>query len=311
MDYFKNLNRLEFVITYLCTSKCKHCFVGDDRKKKYPGFLASDLAVSIVEKLGSEYDLDSVMTFGGEPMLFPDITFAIHGAAKKAGIAKRQIITNGFWSNDFDKIKDLAEKAVDSGINSVSFSMDSFHNEYIPSEVVKKTAEELLRAGMKDIKWNPCWVSSQEDDNEYNKKTKELLTELDYLNIETSRGNIMDARGNALNEFKKYLPQKSINTKWKCGDEPYTDKPDDIQGICIEPNGEFDICPNFKGNCQEEDILNIIKKYNPYEDKITKIILEDGMNGLMEYAKENNIKIDEQGYYSVCDMCKKITKQIN
>ena len=105
MNYFKNLNRLEFVITYLCTSRCRHCFVGDDRKKKYPGFLSKDLVVSIVKQLGTKFKLDSVMTFGGEPMLFPDITFAVHKTAKKIGIPKRQIITNGFWSNDIVKIK--------------------------------------------------------------------------------------------------------------------------------------------------------------------------------------------------------------
>lgn len=311
MDYFRNLNRLEFVITYLCTSKCRHCFVGEGRKKKYPGFLSKDLAVNIVEKLGSKFKLDSVMTFGGEPMLFPEITFAIHKTAKKIGIPKRQIITNGFWSKDIDKIRDLAKRVVDSGINAVSFSIDCFHNEYIPIEVTKKTAEELLKAGITNIKWNPCWVSSSEDDNKYNIKTKQLLDELNYLNIEISNGNIMIVRGNAPKEFNKYLPKKLVENNWKCGDEPYTDRPDDIKSICIEPNGDLNMCPNYKSNCEEENILDIIRRYNPYKDKITKIILKEGMEGLLKYAKEDNLKIDKQIYYSVCDMCKKVTKQIN
>jgi len=106
------------------------------------------------------------------------------------------------------------------------------------------------------------------------------------------------------------LPKKSINSDWKCGDEPYTDRPDNVTGICIEPNGELNICPNFKANCQEKDVLNILARYNPYKDEIAKIILEDGMSGLIKYCKKNKIEIPKQGYYSVCDMCQKINKNI-
>ena len=28
-EYFKHLNKIEFVITYACTGKCKHCSEGD------------------------------------------------------------------------------------------------------------------------------------------------------------------------------------------------------------------------------------------------------------------------------------------
>ena len=28
-DYVKNLNRIEFVVTYACTGRCKHCSEGD------------------------------------------------------------------------------------------------------------------------------------------------------------------------------------------------------------------------------------------------------------------------------------------
>jgi hypothetical protein len=61
---------------------------------------------------------------------------------------------------------------------------------------------------------------------------------------------------------------------------------------------------------EDYDILNFLSNYDPYKNNVTKIILDDGISGLIEYAKDNSIELDSKGYYSVCDMCRTIASQI-
>ena len=55
------------------------------------------------------------MSFGGEPLLFPETVYAIHKAALETGIPKRQLITNGFFSKDSTRIKTVARNLAKCG----------------------------------------------------------------------------------------------------------------------------------------------------------------------------------------------------
>ncbi|MEJ6952301.1 radical SAM protein [Natronospora cellulosivora (SeqCode)] len=306
MEYIK-LKRLEFAITYNCSSKCEHCFIDENRKKKYPGTIKPDIAESIVRKLASNYDIESIMTFGGEPLLYPELIYQIHKTARELGIKSRQIITNAYWSKNEEKINAIAKDLLNSGVNNVFISVDVFHQKHIPLSIIKKTAESLINNGVEMIKWNPCWLVSKDEDNKYNQKTKEILKELNYLGAKVSSGNIVSPNGLALKNLLEYMPAKIKYPKGKCGDQPYTSNLDNIESICIDPNGDIAICSNLKiGNVFEANILDVLKNYNPYEVEEMRCILEKGMDGLMEYASKENITLNPDGYYSICDMCQDI-----
>ena len=309
MKYFKNLDRLEFSVTYLCSSECRHCFVGNETKQRYKGHIPKELAVNIVDSMADKFKLNSVMTFGGEPMLFPDVTCAIFSTAKKHGIPRRDVISNGYWTKDLGKVKDLAQQLVESGANLIVLSVDCFHAEHVPLKFPETTAQELLNAGVEVLKWQPVWVISKDHDNKYNRKTKEVLKSLSHINIPVSDGNIVDQRGQALDTVGDMLVKKPIS-ELHCGNDDYTERPDDITALTIEPNGNFNLCPNFHGECSKENIIDILKKYNPYKDEISKIILEKDLQGLAAYAEKNKLKLNAEGYYSACDMCNKISTQL-
>ena len=65
--YTKKINRMEFVITYACTGRCKHCSEGEHTLSGE--HLDGDIAAQAVIKVASSYNLTSLMTFGGEPLL--------------------------------------------------------------------------------------------------------------------------------------------------------------------------------------------------------------------------------------------------
>ena len=133
--YLKNLNKIEFVVTNACTGKCKHCSQGDHGGACDK--IDADIASDAVKKITSLYDIKTVMTFGGEPLLYFDAVYKIMQAASECNIPKRQVITNGYFTKNPDKIKETAKKLFDCGVNDLLLSVDAFHQETIPLDIVK------------------------------------------------------------------------------------------------------------------------------------------------------------------------------
>ena len=310
MNRYLNVNRIEFAVTYLCNGKCKHCYTTMD-KEMFPNHIDEFIAQEIVRKVGKKHHPRSIMTFGGEPLLFPEIVFKIHKEAMKVGILHREVITNGYSSNNDKKVEEIAKGLFNSGVNNVIISVDVFHQEHIPLKYVRKAAQSCLKAGIKDIEWNPCWVIAENENNRYNKKTKKILQSLEDLSIKISYGNVMEPDGFALLNLKEFLPKKEKIPIGKCGDIPYTDPLDSIQSIFIEPDGKIAVCNDFYiGNARKMDVLKIIEEYDPYKIIEMKSIIENGMIGLAEWARKKGIDPDPNGYYSICHMCTDIRKKV-
>ena len=107
--YIKNLRKIEFVVTMACTGKCKHCSEGDH--EHCTEHIDADVAVKSIDTICQHYAIESLMTFGGEALLYPDTVCAIHRAAKAAGIERRQLITNGYFSTRPERIETVARDA--------------------------------------------------------------------------------------------------------------------------------------------------------------------------------------------------------
>jgi len=90
MSKYINLNRIEFIVTWQCNSSCKHCSVSGKRSFK-PAVINGELAIQIIKEVTKDYSPTSIMTFGGEPLLYLEVVCAIHRAAKTYGIGRRQI----------------------------------------------------------------------------------------------------------------------------------------------------------------------------------------------------------------------------
>lgn len=247
--YLKNLNRLEFIITMDCTGSCKHCSEGEHKKSGI--HIDEKWAREAVCAVFEHYKLMSVMTFGGEPLLYPDTVYAVHQAAKKLNIPKRQLITNGYFSKDEKKIAEVAGMLKESGVNDLLLSVDSFHQETIPIDSVKLFAKEALKASL-PIRLNPAWLVSKEDNNPYNNRTREIVAEFVKLGVTESFGNIVFPEGNAKIYLSEYFD------KDKPCENPYAESPEDVKSISIEPDGTL-----FGKSIYDEDIEEILDSYTP------------------------------------------------
>ncbi len=247
--YIKNINRIEFVVTYACTGRCKHCSEGDHAA--FREYINGDKAALLVRQVCGNFSIDSLMTFGGEPLLHPEVVCQIHSAAREMEIPKRQLITNGFFSKKEGNIREIAEKLAQSGVNAILLSVDAFHQETIPLEPVKCFAKAVQSAGV-FLRTQPAWLVSPEDRNPYNRQTARILREFEEMGISAAEGNVIFPSGNALKYLAEYFdPNRQY-------ENPYDENPEDIRTICVSPNGEV-----LGGNLYQEDILTILENYTP------------------------------------------------
>ena len=247
-DYLKNLNKIEFVVTYACTGRCKHCSEGDHTSCGER--IDPQIAADAVRKIAADYDIKTVMTFGGEPLLYTDAVYAIMTAAKELNIPKRQVITNGCFSKNADKIREVAGQLAACGVNDLLLSVDAFHQETIPLDIVKQFAAEAKKRGI-PIRLQPAWLVSATDNNPYNRKTREILGRFADMELPVGEGNVIFPEGNALKYLAEYFT-------YELPENPYAEDPRDVRCVSFEPNGDV-----LGGNVYERDIMEIVNNYAP------------------------------------------------
>lgn len=245
--YLKNLNRIEFVVTNACSGRCKHCSQGSHISNEH---IDAVIAEQAIYDICSHYNIESLMTFGGEPLLYPETVCTIQNTAKKMNIPQRELITNGYFSKNINRIKQVALMLSQSGVNGICLSVDAFHQETIPLEYVKEFAKAVLKEKI-SIHTHPAWLVSADDNNPYNLKTRELLKEFCEMGIEQSSGNVIFPSGNALKYFGEYFDE---NIEYN---NPYKEDPMDIKTISFSANGDV-----LGGNIYNNSILENIKSYN-------------------------------------------------
>ena len=136
-------------------------------------------------------------------------------------------------------------------MNDLLLSVDAFHQETIPLDVVKQFATEVKACGI-PIRLQPAWLVSVTDDNPYNIKTREILASFADMEIPANEGNVIFPEGNALKYLAEYFTDE-------LPENPYVEDPRDVRCVSFEPNGSV-----LGGNVYERDIMEIIRDYTPY-----------------------------------------------
>lgn len=244
MKHFNNLKKIEFVVTYACTGNCKHCSQGDHKSSGTR--IDPKIARKAVVDLCKNFNIETVMVFGGEPLIYPEAVYEILFTATEVGVPHRQLITNGFFMGDIDEtVKNLKV----CGVNDILLSVDAFHQESIPLKRVMEFAKKAKDTGL-NIRTQPAWLEHKDDLNPYNIKTKAILEEFELLGIEQNEGNVIFPEGNAKKYLKDYFKSEVIN--------PYIENPLDIRALSVSPDGSV-----LDGNVYKDSILKIMADHKP------------------------------------------------
>lgn len=245
----KHVNRVEFVVTTACTGRCRHCSQGDH--SGVGECIDRTLAVQALGRLARQYAIQTVMTFGGEPLLAADTVCAIHAAAKELAIPHRQLITNGWFTRDEARIRSTAHRLAECGVNDILLSVDAFHQETIPLEPVKAFVRVVQEAGI-SLRTQPAWLVSPQAENPYNTQTRRILTEFSRMNVPEHEGNVVFASGNARRYLGEYFDLS------READDPYREDPWDVRTVSFDADGTV-----LNGNVYTQDMDQILASYRP------------------------------------------------
>lgn len=298
MNKYVDLKRVEFFITDVCSSRCVHC--SNKREVISNKVLDFDTAKSILDRVTTEYTLDSVMIFGGEPLIYPEETTDILKYARDIGIPTRQLITNGYWSSNRERIDEILEMLKDAEVNDILISVDHFHQEFLNFSIIEYVISSISEMGFPKVELHPCWYQSADANNLYDNSTRAYLHKLEKYNIPVSSGNKLFPAGRAIESFPDlFIPLTSIK-EIDCGLLPYTERPDKIESIGISPEGLV------SSLCFGEDryLDDFLQNYDPYSDEVMKLFLEKGVQAL------SDDKFDITQYYSICDACREL-REVN
>lgn len=307
---YLQIDRIEFLTTYHCSGRCKHCSVGKQLNRPGPHHVPVEESVGAIRWLAGHYSVQSIMTFGGEPLLYPEAVCALHSAATDCGIPTRQLITNGFFTKDPGRIRQVARELVSAGVNDILLSVDAFHQERIPLGPVLEFARCVMGIAPDVIQLQPSWVVNETCDNPWNLRTKEVLAAFRPLDVPVSRGDDIFMAGNAVDNLAEYYPAPRLDMEERCGSQPYTEPLDRITSLSIEPNGNVSACVFPIGNLCQESMAKIAARYDPYAQDFTRAVLTGGARGLLRAAEEHGLAIDCEKCYSVCDLCRQVKDQI-
>jgi MoaA/NifB/PqqE/SkfB family radical SAM enzyme len=262
-----------------------------------------------LEKLAAVFDITSVMTFGGEPLYYPDVVCAIHRKAADCGIETREVITNGYFTNSAEKSRSIAEALADAGVNHLPISVDAFHQEHIPVEPVRRFVRDVINAKIPDAFLYPAWLIDAEHDNPYNRKTREILARFADLPIPVLNHGGVDLNGSAAKFLSEYFPdRRPLNPADADLAEPCAGLAN-IDNMVIVPNGDVMSCGFAIGNIYTEDILDIVRRYDPYENEAMAAVINGGIAGLLACAEKRGVQFDISEYYASCwDACNAIAE---
>lgn len=294
----KTINMLTFLVSYKCTNECKHCAVQASPNQEEITIKPEDVR-KYLEDITKNYIIGEINFFGGEPLLNLNLIISLIEEAKKMEIPKIGLPTNGYWGKDEFIAKKYAKKLKKAGVTLIGFSVDAFHQEFIPLDVVKRAIDAAHEAGIETVLAIAQTIGNEDSKNRFNDQTKEMMDiiskEFPFCQVIKSP---LQVRGRAIKNLTEYYPLSTIPSD-KCSifRAPM---------FMIDPNGWVfhqgcqGIC---LGNAKKESLSKIIGDFNPRKHPIIgKVITKGGVSNLLELAIEKGYK-PQDGYADKCHLC--------
>jgi len=300
------IKSVDFLLTFKCPSKCKHCSykAGPERT----GHMKLADVERYLKELTNTQPVQAITAHGGEPFLYFELLKQIMKKAKELKLPRRWVITNGYWA----KTKAIARKKLvelkEAGLQCITFSVDGFHQEYIPLESVKNGIEVAASLGFEKVCVDSYFLVDPNSDNSYNILTRNALERLGELdNVEINRYQA-DFEGRGA-ELVKYVETKAELPAGKCP-LPFwiggnLKNPKTIE---IDFEGNVTLCPGICiGNTKTQLLSQILQNYDYHAHPILSIIAEKGPIGLLEVAVAKGFK-QHQKFVNECHLCYKVRK---
>jgi len=305
-----DIEGLDLLLTYQCVSRCAHCLYHAHPKAR--GVMTVADAQTYLEQAG---DIQWVSIHGGEPFLYFDQLLDIITAAKALEIGEIWVMTNCYWAHSHASACSQVQKIKDAGATHIWISADAFHQDFIPLERVKTALKAARTSSFENIIVNSLYLGSEQERNEYNRKTHHILSELGTLDDVITRwesfsiGVALSVVGRAAQELAPLLPQQELPSG-PCILPPYLGSDIDApQAFEIDPYGWVLLCPGLSvGNAQTTSLSHILNTYDPASIPVLNILRKEGPAGLLKEAQTQGFTPGT--YVNECHLCYEVRKYL-
>jgi hypothetical protein len=271
--------------------------------------MSTDDARIWLKQLVETQPLKWLTLHGGEPFLYLELMIEILHLANELDVPRRGAITNGFWAKDQETARQILESLKHAGLNSITFSVDGLHQEFVPFERVSQAIEVATIVGFEKVWIDSYYIQSLGAENQYDRATEKLLDEIANVNgIEISSYKVdFEGRGAShLIEFATLLDElpngKCQLPFWLGGN---LKSPEVVE---IDYEGNVTLCPGICiGSARNDLISKIIEGYDYRNHPIIRVLEKEGPLGLYHLAETLQLKPDS-AFTDECHLCYEMRK---
>ncbi|RLC66989.1 MAG: hypothetical protein DRI48_03415 [Chloroflexi bacterium] len=307
------LKGLDILLTYDCTGRCAHCCY-----RAGPG---QGGAMSVAEVEGylnavADQPLEGILLFGGEPFLYYDLLRACIPLA--ASLAQVYVFTNGYWATDPDTARRLLAGLQEVGLDYILFSVDAFHQAYVPLERIAIGIEAACELGYSTIDVDNRFLGPPETDNTLNRRTRANMARLadlcDVTKVNVDQGPARMV-GRAADELSPRLTMTHLDLSAPCPLPDYLGS--DLlapTGVEIHPGGWVNFCAGLAlGNARQRPLNEILADYDPDAHPIVRVLAREGPGGLLRLAQRHGYSSsgdsrDSRSYVDGCHLCYEVRR---
>lgn len=247
--------------------------------------------------------LQSAGAHGGEPFLHFELLKHIMEQARELKVPRRWVITNGFWATTEATAQRRLAELKEAGLTNITFSVDSFHQEYIPLETVRNGLEAATAVGFDKVNVDSYYLGNPESDSHLNVSTRDALASLSDLDGIEFHSWQADCEGRGA-ELAEYIESKEAPPTGKCR-LPFWIGGDlkNPEAVEIDWEGNVTLCPGICiGNTRNQSLKQILQTYDCLEHPILSTIAEEGPIGLLKIAEAKGFE-QHHKFVDECHLC--------
>ncbi len=279
------LKQIHFLLTYTCNYECDHCFLYCSPNAE--GTFTLDQIRNVLNDAKNIKTVEWIYFEGGEPFLYYPLMLKGLQLAKAMGF-KTGIVTNNYWATTIEDAKLWLKPIIDSGIDDLSLSDDSFHHddtEENPAKIATDAAKALGFSASTICIEKPSVQPPSED------KGAPVV------------GGGALFKGRAVEKLANGLPIKTVDNFVECKHEELVTP----ERVHIDSFGNVQVCQGVSiGNMWQQPFSQIIKKYDATKHPICGPLSSGGPYKL---AQIYNVKLKDK-FIDECHYCYTVRKEL-
>jgi len=191
------MKALIFIVTDTCNIACEFC--APDSGPHVKGHLDSDLMTRTYDGLAAACPVAQVAFSGGEPLLFrADVVATIRHVRARSDVPIR-VVTNAFFGKTEALARTVLGELREAGLTEIHFSIDDFHEAFIPLKHVRSAIEVAVALGVPVHLVHKTFAGSRSSLARYEAEFSRTIPEFKYLSpAEATRSPVVFSQWNTL-----------------------------------------------------------------------------------------------------------------